>query len=82
MLTIKIPGLEYYNEETNEFTYYADVIIEIEHSLVSISKWESTWCKPFLDGKDKSLEQIVDYVKCEALRFYKIKITNKERYLC
>ena len=67
MLTIKIPGLEYFNEETNEFTYYDDEIIEVEHSLVSISKWESTWCKPFLDGKDKSLEQIVDYVKCMTI---------------
>ena len=64
MLVITIPGLEYFNEETNEFTYYDDVIIELEHSLVSISKWESNWCKPFLDGKDKTMEEIIDYVKC------------------
>ena len=64
MLEITVPGLEYFNEETNEFTYYDDVIIELEHSLVSISKWESNWCKPFLDGKDKTMEEIIDYVKC------------------
>ena len=64
MLEITIPGLEYFNEETNEFTYYDDVTIELEHSLVSISKWESNWCKPFLDGKDKTMEEIIDYVKC------------------
>lgn len=67
MLEITIPGLEYFNEETNEFTYYDDVTIELEHSLVSISKWESNWCKPFLDGKDKTMEEIIDYVKCMTL---------------
>ncbi len=64
MLEITVPGLEYFNEETNEFTYFEDVTIELEHSLVSISKWEANWCKPFLDGKDKSMEEIIDYVKC------------------
>lgn len=67
MLEITIPGLEYFNEETNEFTYYNDVTIELEHSLVSISKWESNWCKPFLDGKDKTMEEIIDYVKCMTI---------------
>ena len=67
MLEITVPGLEYFNEETNEFTYYDDVIIELEHSLVSISKWESNWCKPFLDGKDKTMEEIIDYVKCMTI---------------
>lgn len=64
MLTIEIPGLEYYNEETGEFTYYDDVEVQLEHSLVSISKWEAKWRKPFLDGKDKSMDEIVDYIKC------------------
>lgn len=67
MLEITIPGLEYYNEETNEFTYYDDVTIQLEHSLVSISKWESKWCKSFLNGKDKSVEEIMYYVECMTL---------------
>ena len=67
MLEIIIPGLELFNEETNEFTYYEDVLLELEHSLVSISKWESKWCKPFLDGKDKTIEEIVDYVRCMTI---------------
>lgn len=67
MLEIIIPGLELYNEETNEFTCYDDVKLELEHSLVSISKWESKWCKPFLDGKDKTLDEIVDYVRCMTI---------------
>ena len=64
MLTIVIPGLEYFNEETEEFTYYEDMEVQLEHSLVSISKWESKWCKPFLDRKDKTMEEIIDYIKC------------------
>ena len=64
MLTIVIPGLEYFNEETEEFTYYDDVKVQLEHSLVSVSKWESKWCKPFLNGKDKTMEEIIDYIKC------------------
>jgi hypothetical protein len=67
MLEIIIPGLELYNEETNEFTCYDDVKLELEHSLISISKWESKWCKPFLDGKDKTLDEIVDYVRCMTI---------------
>ena len=67
MLEIIIPGLELYNEETNEFTCYDDVKLDLEHSLVSISKWESKWCKPFLDGKDKTLDEIVDYVRCMTI---------------
>lgn len=67
MLKLRIPGLEYFNDETGEFTYFEDEFIELEHSLVSISKWESNWCKPFLDGKDKSMEEIIDYVKCMTI---------------
>lgn len=67
MIIITIPGLEYYNEDTNEFTYYEDWVIELEHSLVSISKWESKWCKPFMSGKDKTLDEITDYIKCMTI---------------
>lgn len=67
MLTITVPGLEYYNEETEEFYYYPDVKIDLEHSLVAISKWESKWHKPFLNGKDRTLDEIVDYIKCMSV---------------
>ena len=66
MLEITIPGLEYFNEETNEFTYYDDVTIELEHSLVSISKWESRWCKPFISSK-KNVEETIDYARCMTI---------------
>lgn len=64
MLSITIPGLESFDETTNEFIYYEGETIQLEHSLVSISKWESNWCKPFLSGSDKTVEEIMDYIKC------------------
>lgn len=67
MLKITIPGLEYYDEIKNEFVYYNEQVLQLEHSLVSISKWESKWCKPFLSGNDKTTEQIIDYIRCMTI---------------
>ena len=67
MLEITIPGIELYDEEKNEFIVYEDKTVQLEHSLVSVSKWESKWCKPFLNGTDKSMEEILDYVYCMIL---------------
>lgn len=67
MLEITIPGIELYNESTNEFIYYDDEKIQLEHSLVSISKWEANWCRPFLNGKDKSPDEVLDYIKCMTI---------------
>ena len=67
MLEITIPGIELYDENTNEFIYYSDEKIQLEHSLVSISKWEANWCKPFLNGRDKTPDEILDYIKCMTI---------------
>lgn len=67
MLTIVVPGYELYDEENNEFIYQDDVKLQLEHSLVSISKWESKWCKPFLDKKSKTPDEIIDYVRCMTI---------------
>ena len=67
MLEITIPGIELYNEDTNEFIYYDDEKIQLEHSLVSVSKWEANWCKPFLSDKDKTPDEVLDYVKCMTI---------------
>lgn len=69
MLTIVIPGrTEYWDENKNEFVYSdnKDVTLRLEHSLISISKWESKWCVPFMSS-EKTPEQILDYIKCMAL---------------
>lgn len=46
MLTIKIPDMEYFDEESQEFVSIKGRILELEHSLISISKWEAKWHKP------------------------------------
>ena len=67
MLKITVPGLELYDEEKNEFINYKDQTLQLEHSLVSISKWEAKWHKPFLSDEDKTLEEIIDYIKCMTI---------------
>lgn len=67
MLTITVPENEYYDEVKNEFVKYDKQVLQLEHSLVSISKWESKWHKPFLNDKDKTAEEIIDYVRCMTI---------------
>ena len=64
MLTITIPSTELFDERTQEFISTKEQILQLEHSLVSISKWESKWCKPFLSRERKSLDETIDYIKC------------------
>ena len=64
MLTIIVPENEVYNEATNEFISTKETQLRLEHSLVSISKWESKWKIPFFGNNKKTQEQIVDYVRC------------------
>lgn len=67
MLYIKVPSQEYYNEKTETFGTVKEQTLQLEHSLVSISKWESVWCKPFLTSNDKTPEESLDYVRCMTL---------------
>jgi len=68
MLRITIPvGAEQWNEAKQEFIYPKEQTLQLEHSLVSLSKWESKWCKPFLTKQEKTLEETLDYVKCMTL---------------
>lgn len=64
MLEIVIPKTELFDEQTNEFIYTKEQKLQLEHSLVSLSKWEQRWCIPFLTNKEKTDEQNLDYVKC------------------
>ncbi len=69
-LKLTIRPLEQYDEEKNEFFTPEVKTIVLEHSLVSISKWESTWCKPFiseLEKDKKTYEETIDYIRCMTL---------------
>lgn len=67
MLQIIVPEVEKWDEERLEFVYNKSYTLNLEHSLVSISKWESKWCVPFLSKEDKTVEQTIDYIKCMTI---------------
>ena len=67
MLQITIPAREMWDEQNNEFVYTNEQTLQLEHSLISLSKWESKWNKPFLSKESKTYEETLDYVKCMTL---------------
>lgn len=67
MIQLVIPNNEYYDEDKNEFIVLKGGTIQVEHSLVSVSKWESKWKKPFLTKDRKTIEETIDYVKCMTI---------------
>lgn len=62
MFEIVVPGVELYDESTESFSTFKDSVLELEHSLISLSKWESKYKKPFLSNVEKSPEEILYYV--------------------
>lgn len=64
MKKISIPEQEFYDEEKEEFFTIKAQTISLEHSLVSVSKWESKWKKPYLTDKEKTDEEFKDYIRC------------------
>lgn len=65
MLNITIPAVEMWDESKQEFVgLEKEQTLQLEHSLVSLSKWESKWCKAFLTKKEKTREEMIDYVRC------------------
>lgn len=62
MLVLLAGKQELYDEETQEFTTSAGTILHFEHSLASLSKWESKYQRPFLDSGNKTTEEVMDYI--------------------
>ena len=67
MLTITIPAAELWDERTKEFVYVEEQKLELEHSLVSLSKWEAKWRKSFQGTENKTTEEVLDYIRCMTL---------------
>ena len=67
MLRITIPAAELWDEDKQEFVSTKEQTLQLEHSLVSLSKWESKWCKAFLTKTDKTAEETLDYIKCMTI---------------
>lgn len=64
MLKVIVESAELYDEESNTFTETRAFEFELEHSLLSLSKWEATHQKPFLSSKGLTDDEILDYVMC------------------
>lgn len=67
MLEITVPATEMFDEVTQEFVNYKEQTLQLEHSLVSLSKWESKWHKAFLSRREKTSEETIDYVRCMTI---------------
>ena len=67
MLHITIPSMELWDESKQLFINTKEQKLTLEHSLVSISKWESKHCKPYLSKDNKTLEETIDYIRCMTL---------------
>lgn len=68
MLEILVPAGEIWNDANEEFyTLDSAQILRLEHSLLSIAKWEAKWNKPFLSKTTKTREETIDYIRCMTL---------------
>lgn len=86
MLRITIPRVELFDDKTQTFIELEEQTLELEHSLVSISKWESKWNKAFLSRREKTYEETLDYIKCMTLTdnvsddvYYRLTRANVEQ---
>jgi hypothetical protein len=68
VLRINVAISEGYDESTERFVAAELTVVELEHSLLSLSKWESKWEIPFLGSQEKTSEQVLDYVRMMDLR--------------
>lgn len=64
MLKINIQPTEFFNEDIGEFVTTPGLNLTLEHSLYTISKWESRWLKPFMGNQEKSDDELLDYILC------------------
>lgn len=67
MKKIHIKESRMFNSLTNEIITLKEQDIQLEHSLVSISKWEQKWHKSFLGTKEKTREEMADYIRCMCM---------------
>lgn len=67
MLLINVPAIEFFDEATEEFVNTKEQTLHLEHSLVSLSKWESKHTKPFFSKEEKTHDEILDYIRCMTL---------------
>ena len=67
MLKIEFPETECWDENLEQFVTQKKTVLQLEHSLVSVAKWEAKWKKPFLDKSNKTPEETIDYIRCMTI---------------
>lgn len=67
MLELYISEKEAYDDIKQEFVVTEPTVLRLEHSLVSVSKWEARWKKPFLTAETKSEKETLDYIRCMTM---------------
>lgn len=67
MLEITVPGTEFYDEKAEKFVKTKSVKLRMEHSLVSIAKWEARWHKSFLSTDERTREEMISYMQCMTI---------------
>ena len=67
MLEILIKEDEFYNSQLNKIMNIPSCVLTLEHSLISVAKWESKWHIPYLSNKEKTAKQELDYIRCMVI---------------
>lgn len=67
MIEFDLPEREIIDDETYTITKIPKVRLTLEHSLISVRKWEAKWKRAFLDKKEKTSEELIDYVRCMTI---------------
>jgi len=67
VLEIRVGATEVYDDSTQEFGTRGGTLVRLEHSLVSLSKWEEIHEKPFLSKEDKTDQETLSYIECMVI---------------
>lgn len=67
MLYITVAAMEYFDEVNEQFINVKEQRLALEHSLVSMSKWEAIWNKPLLGSEDRTHAEAISYIQCMTI---------------
>lgn len=73
MKEIIVPKINLWDEKKERVIIIDETKLQLEHSLISLKKWESRWHKPFLSDDERTIEEIKDYVRCMTINQIKDK---------
>ena len=66
-ITIKVPAAELWDPVKEQFVSIKEQTLLMEHSLLSVDKWESRWKKSYISSENKTPVEVIDYLKCMTI---------------